>query len=318
MKTKGPVTEKEHTAFLNFWLEHFIFCGPSLAPTKNYLSLAYQLAQGEQIGIGKLFLGEVYRYLYLMTLTLISQRTVKTGGPWWFIQLWAQLYFQNHIPNFPPLANCTFLDNIGKQIRCTNYGQTLYSLPGSKLIPKEASKWFKIFFQGLDDPLFFPYTGSENFENPVCFRLDNFANDDSTRQLYFLMIHPCFLPVGMSTSNRIIKPGYESYQPVVAARQFGLGQVPPHFFLHHLTESRAELPDPLTSQRCYSFFDALDIPVPNNLSFISSTDGFETWWSMWKTHAFRRALGPLLKQLDVEYAIPAEQVPLLITFQHSL
>ncbi|KAK1683182.1 hypothetical protein QYE76_044030 [Lolium multiflorum] len=121
------------------------------------------------------------------------------------------------------------------------------------------------------------------------------------------MIRPCFLPVGMSTSNRIIKPGYESYQPVVAARQFGLGQVSPHFFLHHLTESRAELPDVLTSQRCYSFFDALAIPIPHNLSFTSSTDGFETWWSMWKTHAFRRALGPLLKQLDAEYDIPAEQ-----------
>jgi hypothetical protein len=25
------------------------------------------------------------------------------------------------------------------------------------------------------------------------------------------MIRPCFLPVGMSTSNRIVKPGYESY-----------------------------------------------------------------------------------------------------------
>jgi hypothetical protein len=24
IKTKGPVTEKEHTAFLNLWLEHFI------------------------------------------------------------------------------------------------------------------------------------------------------------------------------------------------------------------------------------------------------------------------------------------------------
>ena len=35
MKTKCPVTKKEHTAFLNLWLEHFIFCGPSLAPTKN-------------------------------------------------------------------------------------------------------------------------------------------------------------------------------------------------------------------------------------------------------------------------------------------
>ncbi|KAK1605078.1 hypothetical protein QYE76_028751 [Lolium multiflorum] len=121
------------------------------------------------------------------------------------------------------------------------------------------------------------------------------------------MIHPRFLPVGMSTSNRIIKPGYECYQPVVAARQFGLGQVSPHFFLHYLTESRADLPDVLTGQRCYSFFDALAIPVPHNLSFTSSTDGFESWWPMWKTHAFRRALGPLLKQVDAEYDIPAEQ-----------
>jgi hypothetical protein len=112
----------------------------------------------------------------------------------------------------------------------------------------------------------------------------------------------------MSTSNRIIKPGYEFYQPVVAARQFGLGQVSPHFFLHHLTESRADLPDALISQRCYSFFDALTIPIPTNLIFASSTDGFENWWSMWKTHAFRRALGPLLVQLDAEYDIPEEQV----------
>ncbi|KAK1613014.1 hypothetical protein QYE76_036687 [Lolium multiflorum] len=59
MKTKGPVTEREHTAFLNLWLEHFIFCGPSLAPTKNYLSLAYELAKGTHLGIGKLFLGEI-------------------------------------------------------------------------------------------------------------------------------------------------------------------------------------------------------------------------------------------------------------------
>ncbi|KAK1613362.1 hypothetical protein QYE76_037035 [Lolium multiflorum] len=205
------------------------------------------------------------------------------------------------VPNFPPLVNCTFPDTNGKQIRCTSYGQALYSLPGSKLTLREASEWFRIFYQGLDHPLFFPYTESENFENPVSFRLDSFADDASTRQLYSIMIRPCFLPVGMSTSNRIIKPGYESYQPVVA------GKVSPHFFLHHLTESRAELPDVLTSQRCYSFFDALGIPIPYNLSFTSSTDGFETWWSMWKTHAFRRALGPLLKQLDAEYDIPAEQ-----------
>ncbi|KAK1677759.1 hypothetical protein QYE76_038607 [Lolium multiflorum] len=110
----------------------------------------------------------------------------------------------------------------------------------------------------------------------------------------------------MSTSNRIIKPGYESYQPVVAARQFGLGQVSPHFFLHFLTESRADLPmsSPVGG---VTLSLMLDHPNSPQLSFTSSTDDFEAWWAMWKTHAFRRALGPLLKQLDAEYDIPAEQ-----------
>jgi hypothetical protein len=71
----------------------------------------------------------------------------------------------------------------------------------------------------------------------------------------------------MSTSNRIIKPGYESYQPVVEAWQLGLGQAPPHFFLHHLIERRADLPDLITNQKCYSLFDDLHIPIPVNLSF---------------------------------------------------
>jgi hypothetical protein len=81
------------------------------------------------------------------------------------------------------------------------------------------SGWFKVFYQGLDNPLFLPYAASDSFENPITFRLDNFADDDSTLHLYSIMIRPCFLPVGMSTSNRIIKPGYESYQSVIAVQQ---------------------------------------------------------------------------------------------------
>jgi hypothetical protein len=56
LKTKDPVIEKEHTTFLDLWLEHLLFCGPSLAPTKNYLPLAYELAKDHTIGLGKLFL----------------------------------------------------------------------------------------------------------------------------------------------------------------------------------------------------------------------------------------------------------------------
>jgi hypothetical protein len=60
------------------------------------------------------------------------------------------------------------------------------------------------------------------------------------------------------------------YQPVIAARQFGLGQVPPHFFLHYLTTNRTDLHDAVTTQRCYSLFSDLLIPIPIDLSFTSS------------------------------------------------
>jgi hypothetical protein len=215
--------------------------------------------------------------------------------------LWAHLYFQSYTPNFHVLADNSFPDQTGRHIRCTSYGQALYSLPGSKLNIKDALGWFKVFYRGLDNPIFFPYAASNSFENSITLRLDSFADDDSTWDLYSIMIRPCFLPVGMSSSNRMIKPGYESYQPVVAAWQLGLGQVPTHFFLHHLTESRADLPDLVTSQKCYSLFDDLHIPILVNLSFTFSTNGFGTWWSMWKDHIFRKALGPMLQQISAEY-----------------
>jgi hypothetical protein len=94
VKTKGPMTEREHTSFLNFRLEHFIFCGPSLAPTKNYLTLAYELAKGAIVVLSKPFLREVYRYLHLMSSSLLSQKKFKTSGPWWFIQLWVIYIFR--------------------------------------------------------------------------------------------------------------------------------------------------------------------------------------------------------------------------------
>jgi hypothetical protein len=125
------------------------------------------------------------------------------------------------------------------------------------------------------------------------------------------MIRPYFLPVGMSTSNKIIKPGYESYQPVVVAQQLGLGQVPPHFFLHHLTESRTNLLDLFTSQKCYNLFDDLHIPIPVDLSFTFLINSFGTWWSMWKDHNFQKALEPMLQQINAEYeAYGGEVFPL--------
>ena len=89
-------------------------------------------------------------------------------------------------------------------------GQALFSLPGSKLNSTDAANWFRVFYKGLDNPHYFPFTESEAFENPTTFRLDSFADDNSTRHLYSLMIRPGFLPVGIAlpteSSNQVMKP----------------------------------------------------------------------------------------------------------------
>ena len=51
-----------------------------------------------------------------MTSNLLNQKKLRTGGPWWFIQLWAQLYFQHQIPNFQGLTKNSFPDESGKQL----------------------------------------------------------------------------------------------------------------------------------------------------------------------------------------------------------
>ena len=63
MKT-GSVYVKEHTAFLNMWLEKFIFCGKAVGPTNNNIKLVETLANGNSVPLGKYLLGSVYHLLH--------------------------------------------------------------------------------------------------------------------------------------------------------------------------------------------------------------------------------------------------------------
>ena len=67
-------------------------------------------------------------------------------------------------------------------------------------------------------PVFRAYEEAEDFMNPMYFQLADFESDADTRAMFAVMITLCLLPVSMSTSNQLIKPGYDSYQPVLAAR----------------------------------------------------------------------------------------------------
>jgi hypothetical protein len=89
----GPLGEVEYRAFLNMWLCRFIFCGKANEPTLNHIAMATDLATGHRIPLGKYLLGSVYHMLH-QTISQMhtSQKISCVNGPWWFVQMWLQLY----------------------------------------------------------------------------------------------------------------------------------------------------------------------------------------------------------------------------------
>ena len=85
---EGPVTDEEHTAFLNMWLDRFFFCGASLGPSRTFSAIAARLANGQPIALSKLLLGSVYHMLHTISDRLKKLGKVGTlGGLLWFVQI---------------------------------------------------------------------------------------------------------------------------------------------------------------------------------------------------------------------------------------
>jgi hypothetical protein len=56
-KKEGTAGQREHVAFLNMWLEKFVFCGKNFSPTANYHIVAEWLAAGNRIPLRIYLLG---------------------------------------------------------------------------------------------------------------------------------------------------------------------------------------------------------------------------------------------------------------------
>ena len=79
MKT-GSVSLREHTAFLNMWLEKFIFCGKTVGPTNNTLKMTETLASGNPVPLGKHLLGSVYHLLHQVSAKLRADQPISNLG----------------------------------------------------------------------------------------------------------------------------------------------------------------------------------------------------------------------------------------------
>lgn len=79
---------KEHVAFLNMWLEKYLFCGSSCSPNVNYWILAGCLSRGADIPLGKFLLVSLYHLMHQVSSKLMMNEPIGTiNGPWWLLQM---------------------------------------------------------------------------------------------------------------------------------------------------------------------------------------------------------------------------------------
>jgi len=151
MKTRS-VSIREHTTFLNMWLEKFIFCGKTVGPTSNNLRLAYILANGNSVPLGKHLLGSIYHLLHQVSVRLRNNQPITNlEGPWWFIQLWLHMYMHKTIVvslEFPSEEFSEDKETITR--RCTSFGEAAIMIAND---PKTLgiTDFFKCFYNGFPE-----------------------------------------------------------------------------------------------------------------------------------------------------------------------
>jgi hypothetical protein len=223
----GPLTDVEYRAFLNMWLCRFIFCGKANEPTLNHIAMAEDLATGHRIPLRKYLLGSVYHMLHQTThLMHTSQKISCVNGPWWFVQMWLQLYMHQIVGvninnrHFPSSDYKEGETQITKG--CQTYGEAASTIS----INQNISQIFELFLRGFTNPFWLPYLNNDNLTLPYEFTFENGCNDAKSIEIFNIFIHPCILPAEFS-GGRQNHSTYEYYQPNMVARQLGCGQVPP-------------------------------------------------------------------------------------------
>lgn len=305
-KNSGPVSDREHVAFLNMWLERFVFCGSTLGPTTNFQGVAETLASGRPLPLGVYLLGATYRLLHQVTGKLRADQSVgHFGGPWWFLQLWLTLYTARAI-GLPPFSSNAFPsadaeDEDPSHRRCMSLGEATAVVPGRKLSDAALADWFKAFYYGFarDSSTWFAYEDLSDFEVPFSFRPDTPLADAISAQMFIKFIKPCLLPTGIA-SGRSQHPSYEFYNPSACARQLGLGQLPIGLFYADKLRAREPVRSVLDFDRIMQLADNIPIGDFADLDLAHfNTRLFSTWWREWKKHLFCIKSSTYLAQLDL-------------------
>nr|BAD08046.1 aminotransferase-like [Oryza sativa Japonica Group] len=299
---KGPVTPREHVAFLLMWLEKFLFCGSSYGPTTNWQFVDEALESKKQFPLGKILLGYLYQMLNNASAKIAVGSIVGAGRPWWLLQTWLNLVVMK-VVNRPSVTEAEFprlekiVEDDGEERtyrRCMSYGEYA-STPadaGAKLSAELLKDWFCSFYEGLqkDARVWFLYEDSADLELPLHFRFEDINHEryQTSREVFIAAISPCILPVGIH-QGRNIQVSYEFYHPTSSARQLGFGQLPIGLFFADKIQCRGEISSTLMMDRLLNL-QGPPLGSIDNIEFAGfRSRNFDRWWGEWKLHLFHQS-----------------------------
>jgi hypothetical protein len=211
------------------------------------------LTEVEYRALGKYLLGSVYHMLHQTThLMHTSQKISCVNGPWWFVQMWLQLYMHQIVGI--DLNNRHFPSSNYKEgkVQITKGCQTYGEAASTISIDQNTSQLFELFFKGFTNPLWLLYLNNDNLTLPYEFNFENGCNDVRSIEIFNIFIHPCILLVEFS-GGRQNQSTFEYYQPNMMARQLGCGQVPPRLLLHEFLKPREEIKENLQARRVFEY-----------------------------------------------------------------
>jgi hypothetical protein len=169
----------------------------------------------------------------------MKDETITTiTGPWWLLQLWLNLNMQKIMTQdlrslkFPSL---TFLEEQEEQLtddnrtrRCMSFGEVASAI----FINGSISYFFKLLYKGFSGEIleWFIYSDIPEFDLPYSFRFESKYTDAGPLKILNCLIKPCLLSIEVRHGREKLPISYEFYNPSIAARQLGFGQLPPKLF----------------------------------------------------------------------------------------
>jgi hypothetical protein len=223
--TSAEVSDKEHIAFLTYWLSVYIFCSRSIQVPKGFKTLAIQLHEGMYICLSKLILGSLYENLNQAVTSIKEYQSGSSliiPGPIWLFQLWLLATFRTKLAvylatNFTKAYEDRSAEGIG--LAMLRYGnrnsQELFSLAYEALLGCD------VFTSSLA-----PFTNRTR--GPTWFRKEfpaSLIEDEAEiNAIWKAYLTPTFLSSRITTGGPY---GVYGYQPIHVARQFGLVQSKP-------------------------------------------------------------------------------------------